>query len=395
MLHLRLYICLWLLGLITAYFVGTLTGTDHQSEATDTAISRGSEETPTLRSPIEQITQVGESQVFLEDALTLESNEQFQKSFEALLPTLSDPRNHNALFILADVWASKDPVAATNWLAQLNFNDARNPYLFASFSKWASLDPTAAQAWLNQNQQENQETNDYMLASLIRGLAVSDPDSALKILLAAPNSPERSGSLEFLIKSWKGLSLKYAFAQVAALPDASGVLKEQAIQKLTASLSSDQIEAAQDWASGLAANEDQLAARIGIAARWSQRDPEAALEWATTLSDPETQSRALGEVGARWARIDPIAASAWLAENSGQQTTDLAARRIAWSTVGIDPDLAFSQVAEITYATLREETFEQVGRFWLSRQPQTAKQFLERESDLPEDIRENLLRSFE
>lgn len=388
-------ICLWLLGLITAYLLGTNTHSDHHSTPLDSSSAALPLSEETAAAPSKQLSQVNETSEFLEDALALQSNEQFQKTFDTLLPALSDARTHDALFMLADVWAAEDPVQATNWLAQLNFNDSRNPYLFAALSKWASLDPAAAQAWLNQNPQSDEGTKAYMLASLIRGLAISDPDSALKILLQAPNSPERSGALDFLINSWKGLSLKYAFAQVAALPDSSGTLKEQAIQKLTASLSVDQIAAAQDWAAGLASKGDQLAARVSIAARWSQVEPEAALKWAATLTDPETQSRALGEVSTRWARIDPLAASAWLAENRGQPTTDLAARAIAWSTVGIDPDLAFSQVADITYAPLREETFEQIGRFWLSQQPQTAKQFLQQESALPVNIRETLLKSFE
>ncbi|MGD7652928.1 MAG: hypothetical protein ACQCXQ_06915 [Verrucomicrobiales bacterium] len=278
-------------------------------------------------------------------------------------------------------------------MATLDLNDARNPYLFSALSAWARNDPAAAKAWLDTQPVAPGESRDYLLAGLIRGLSTSDPAAALKILLDAPASPERNGSLEFLLRAWTGISLEHAFAQVAALPDS--LLREQAIGKLTANLTADQLEAAQSWAQSLPSPQERNAACTGIAARWSQSDPAAAADWAAGLQDPATRTTAFGEIGTRWARIDPLAAGDWLSARAGQPETDLAARSISWSTVGIDPDRAFSQVAAITRAGLRDETFEQVGRFWLSRDPQAAKRFLERESNMPPSIREKLLQSFE
>ena len=231
----RLIICLWLLGLVIAYIAGTLR---HQSTHLNDSIS---EKAPSSLRPLkldsDPAAKLSEVSQFLEGALAMQSNEQFRGSFEALIPSLSEPSTHDALFILANVWAAKDPVAATEWLAKLEFKDPRNPFLFSAFSQWARLDPEAAQAWLNGKLQSEGATKDYMLASLIRGLAISDPDKALQILLQAPSSPERTGSLDFLINSWKSFSLKYAFSQVASIPDSTGIFKEHAIQKLCSSLS--------------------------------------------------------------------------------------------------------------------------------------------------------------
>ena len=83
---------------------------------------------------------------------------------------------------------------------------------------------------------------------------------------------------------------------------------------------------------------------------------------------------------------------------SSRQATpeyDLSAQAVAWSVVGVDPQLAFSQVAEMRSEGLKLETFEQMGRFWLSDQPARARAFLEGENPLPAELREALLSHFE
>ncbi len=383
----------WGLGLITAYQTGRMTGTV-AADAPSPSLTARTTVANQHRSPGMALRLI-DARAFPQAALKLRTNDEFRKSFEEMLPSLQDGATHDALFMLADVWASKDPAAATEWLAGLKLGDARNPYLFSAFSKWAALDPHAARAWLEANPLPAGDSRDYMLASLIRGLAVSDPDAALKILLDAHPSPERTGSLDFLIRAWTGVSLEHAFEQIAALPDSAGQLKTNAIRKLTSILTGDELASAGPWADGLSSSRDRNAAKVGIAARWSQTDPTAAAKWASGLNEPETRSKAYGEIGTRWARIDPLAASEWLTNHQGQPEMDLAARAIAWSTVGIDPDTAFSQVAAITHEALRDETFEQIGRFWLSRETLTAKQYLEKDSPIPPAIRESLLDSFE
>lgn len=332
---------------------------------------------------------LADPRAFPKTALALGGNAEFQEAIDGLLPSLENGDTHDALFVLADVWASQDPEAAATWLAALDLGDPRNPFLFSALSRWAAQDPDAAIVWFEKS---SDGSRDYLAAALVRGLATLDPDAALKLLVASPASPERSGSVDFLIRAWSAVSLEHAFGKTATLP---GPLKRIAIEKLTASLAGDQLEAARAWATSLQNPQDRESARTGIAARWSQTDPVAAITWANGLEDPATRATALGEAATRWARITPLDAGTWVDAHRGKPEADLATRAVAWTTVDLDPDTAFNRVAAITHAPLRDETFEQVGRFWLSREPIAAKRFLESESAMPPSIREKLLESFE
>lgn len=327
--------------------------------------------------------------------LKLETNAEFEACFEQFLPEFRHAPTHDSLLVLADVWASTDPVAATAWLANLDFGDRRNPYVFASLSQWAGQDPDAAIAWFNRNNAEASDDRDYMLASLIRGVAEADPQRALQMLLAAPDSPERSGAMDFLLHAWTQQGIEHAFQQVVNLPASAGELKVRAIQALVKNMALADVAAVQALAAGMANAAERRVTQVAIAARWSQRAPADASAWVAGLDDSQTRKSAYGEVGARWARVDPIAASEWLQAHQAEPEFDLAARGVAWTTVGIDPDAAFAQVAAITFQPLREETFEQVGRFWIARQPETAKQFLVGDNDLPDAIRTKLLEIYE
>ena len=122
---------------------------------------------------------------------------------------------------------------------------------------------------------------------------------------------------------------------------------------------------------------------------------EEALAWAADLPDSQERARVLSTAAKQWARQQPLAASEWLSERRGTSEYDLSARCVAWSVVGLDPDLAFSQVGVMQSASLRRETFEQLGRFWISDQPQAAEAFLHGENPLPADIRASLLSHFQ
>lgn len=328
------------------------------------------------------------------EALKLQANEDFVTSFQDLLPQFENSIVHDDLFLLADVWASRDGEAACQWLAALTLEDERNPYLFSALSQWARQHPQAAVAWFQGQEFAGDQSQDYLIAGLIRGLAASDPAAALDALLAVPESPERSGALDFLVRAWARDGVPSALSQIADLPTTEPALRKRALQKLAGSLTEEQVLAARGDLLVLTSPVDLVTFQVALAARWSQSDPQAAAAWAEKLPSPTAQVSALGQVAARWGRIDPLAASAWLSHSAGEPKMDLAARAVSWSVVGLDPTTAFQQVTSIQSVGLREETFEQVGRFWLSREPVEAKVFLENDTLLPPAIRQSLLQSF-
>ncbi|MBK1828934.1 hypothetical protein [Haloferula rosea] len=313
--------------------------------------------------------------------------------FTVWLEQGEDLKTHDALFLLADEWAAIAPQEAVGYLGRLEVGGSRNPYLFSALSQWAGQDPEAALAWLNSNRDDREQGREYLTAALIRGAATADPDFALKLLLEAPDSPEKLGSVEFLTRVWLQGGLDAAVAGLDRLPMNEAGIRERAIQQIARR--ADDRSAVAAWAVGLPDSRERMMAVSAVAARWSQQDPAEAAAWVDGLASAPIRSDAYGEIGTRWARRDPLAAADWLSEQDGSAEHDLAARGVAWSTVGVVPDKAFEQVASITHAGLREETFEQLGRMWISQQPQRAKSYLEGENLMPRKIRDRLLEVFE
>lgn len=389
----------WIAGAALAFLLGKVTRPDHPAaepatggaDLTSAPIGPSMSPRQALRLP----SAWSASRAFAEAVLTLKSSEEFQSAFGELRPGFEDARTHDALFVLADAWGAVAPEEACAWLDQLEFNDVRNPYLFSALTQWAGADPDAAGAWIEANHADPGPGRDYLLAALVRGMAGRDPESALQLLLASPSSPERTGSIDFLVRTWSSAGRENAFQRVAALPASEQRLKERAIRQLVDGLTDNDLESAATWAASLASVADRRSAQAAIAAAWSRHDPEGAVEWAGSLKDVAARSRAYGEIATRWARSEPLAAGRWLEQHNGRSDHDLAARAVAWSTVGIDPGTAFEQVAGITAGALRDETFEQLGRLWLSEQPQLARKFLVGENPIPPEIRERLLDSFE
>jgi hypothetical protein len=396
MIHRVLVGMLWLGAMVVAFLLGWVTRVPSDgSTETRTALER---HVHPMISPVETLRfpdPLAREEAFARSAEAMESGEEFLAAFGELLPDFESGTTHDALFVLADAWAAREPAAACAWLDELDFNDPRNPYLFAALSQWASADPQAARAWFDATRSDPGAVRDHLLAALVRGIARNDPAEALRTLLAMPNSPERTGSIDFLVQAWRREDVEAAMTNVAELPDSERSLKGRAIRQLVDALSPDDLATARSWAGQLADPQARLDAHAAIAAHWSRHDPTAATGWAAAIDDPAIRCRALGEAATRWARIDPPAAADWLAAHAGRPDHDLAARAVAWSTVGLAPAVAFKQVAMITTESLRDETFEQLGRIWVTRQPQIAKNFLESDSPIPPAIRSRLLEHFE
>lgn len=320
---------------------------------------------------------------------------EFRESFARLLPQIAAIGAHDDLFVLADVWAAQNPKVAVNWIAGLEFNDERNPFLYSALSRWATDDFDAARDWLQALPDDFPVSGEYLSAAMIRGLASQDPKRALNMLLAMPNGPERNGSVDFLVSAWRDDGLQEAMNNVAQLPSSSRAMKERAIGQLLDTLAPDEIPAAAEWASSLPARNDRVAAHSALAARWARETPPAAAAWAGELPERAVRTRALGEAGTRWARLDPTTASDWLESHAGKPDFDLAARSVAWTTVGLTPERAMDQVAGITNPQLRHESFEQILRFWTAEQPDAALALLEEDERIPSDIKRQILTWFE
>lgn len=306
--------------------------------------------------------------------------------FERNLSERNDLGRHDELWLRAGEWAARDPEGAVARLSELKFDDVRNPYLFSALSQWAAQDGGKARRWLAQNNPEGRDRAEYLRAALIRGMARFDANEALAFLQEQPIALQRT-TIDFVLGAWAKRGVGTLLEGVEGL---SGELREVALAKVASQLTPETMAAAVAFSGELSDREKRLILQEGLADRWAQWDSGEALAWAEESGEP----RMIGVVAKQWARREPEKASDWLKKKSGAREYDLAARSVAWSMVGVDAARAFDQVAAMKGVSLREETFEQLGRFWIGDDPKKARQFLENENPLPEKLREELLLHF-
>ncbi|MDP0492392.1 MAG: hypothetical protein Q7Q71_15195 [Verrucomicrobiota bacterium JB023] len=323
----------------------------------------------------------------------LETRHEFIAAFQEQATLLPDPEAHDQLLVLADYWAAQSPEDAVAWLAALEFDDARNPFLFPALSQWARLSPQAARSWLVRNHPQANETQAYLNAALIRGLAQVNPNEALDQLLDSPPSPERRGSLDFLLTEWANEGLAHTFDQVLQLPEAEKQLRQHALQKLFTNLLPDELPEASRRIEKLADASEQTGAATTLATHWAHHDAEQALRWASELKSPGLRAKAIGAAALGWSREAPFAASRWL-DDKTSPAYDYAQRAVASTIIAAQPEEALAQIARITNHSLREESFEQLGRIWLSKNPQGFLAVINRDSNMPAAIRDKLLQHF-
>jgi hypothetical protein len=173
----------------------------------------------------------------------------------AKLDGLSGQHLASAVSAIGGVWASRDPVAALNWLMEKPVEERMNPHrsgygssdsLFYTFSDWITYDRNGARSWADALPPG--ETRDKLQTLMARVLA---------------NRGEVADATQVLFRLGRATDPK-------ALSD--------------------------------------------IAGAWARTDPQAAADWAIAQPAGPMQSRALASVVGAWANDDPIATKDWLTQ---------------------------------------------------------------------------------
>lgn len=84
----------------------------------------------------------------------------------------------------------------------------------------------------------------------------------------------------------------------------------------------------------------------------------------------------------------------WLEGQSASTQYDYALRGAAGTLINREPERVLAQISRIVNPLIKEQTFEQVGRIWLSSDPQGFLAAMQKENPIPDEIRTNLLQSF-
>lgn len=218
-------------------------------------------------------------------------------------------REERLLIIAA--WAKRDPIAAVEYLAK---NDRDDAMQFEAMATWASDDPDAAEAWARANHEGN-GANDW-LVGVIKGLAGTDPMRAGALIAEVAKDPrnrERRQALDSVLPYVMEQGGDFAKSWVEGLGD--GSLQSDGAMWMARRMANEDPQAAASWIASLGTKEARREASEQVAERFARKDMAGAQSWVRSLPE-DTRTEAAEGVVSVMAQGDPRAAVAWL-ENLG------------------------------------------------------------------------------
>jgi hypothetical protein len=285
--------------------------------------------------------------------------------------------------------AARLTVGLKNAPAEAVASTLRSELLTSGIATWSEVDAATAAAFVDKNPDATNAdgTNtpgaaSMLVARIASSWARSDPQAAMAWAEHQSNSRSaRQGAIAGWWAKDPAGAEAYALAHLGNFEDSklAGIIANRmAVQDP---------KRAADWLKKLP-EEARTLATIHVAVPWGHRAPKEASEWAMTLP-PEQRTEALGAIASQWARKDPEAAGQWLSSLKGA-SRDQAIAAYADAVAATDAPTALKWTAMMSDPVMRDTVTEQVVGIWKSRDPQAARDWIER-SGFTEEQKTHLL----
>ncbi len=348
--------------------------------------------------------------------------------------TVTKPaERREALKIVGQEWAERDPKAVLDWLGRTELSSYEREIMRNSaINAYAKRDAKAAMELIAGM---DSTTRNRALPSVVRELIEEDPSAAVDWIRNEPDgfakyrainettwvfaneAPELAIELAKEIPEMKDNALRSAFSTLASrdLDIALEMSQEWAddsqysriMREIASGYGRENPEEALKWAntlddnvrssaissvvSRLANNDPTLAlehldglglaqddpiynnAMQNIASNWASQDPVSAAEWLDTLPDSQVRNSAVGDIADRWARIDPVSASEWIGTLDEGPGRDSAASRLVNRIQREDPEMAAAWASSIGDENMRNNALTQVFHQWRRMDPEGAR----------------------
>ena len=331
---------------------------------------------------------------------------------------------------IASAWVSKDPLAARDWVTQLNDPQSMQAGLERILGVWTNKDPQSAMDFLDNDAQELPLRNlNNLYANLANNLPESDRLTALDWARQIHNDKYRRTVLSPLYRTWASRDAKGLTDHLGAIEDPEE--RSIAFSAVASQMPVREPDTALEWFGGLEKEEqnsigpdflsslvrmdpnqateifDQLvdsgdetttnsirhsADSIGTA--MAQTDPVVAARWAEQIDDEETRVKAVEGVVNSWIQFDSFGASEWISSLPAGKSFDQAAERLAKGIQNSDPSSAFEWAQSIGDESRRTSITEDILRNWIDIDAESAQEAL-RSADIQSETRQRLERDLE
>ena len=264
------------------------------------------------------------------------------------------------------------------------------PDLAATMTGWAAANPAEALAMLEKLPPEMQGQRDELTASVVSGLAHSDPAMASDLVLRLGSEGNgRAGNLMEIVatETLRTQGPEQASQWAESLPD--GPLKGTAMGRIAESYVRKDPLAAARWAQRFADKDYASRSIEQIGARWAESDPLAAVGWLENLPAGSGQTAGLRNAFGDWEDRDPAAAGEYLLAMPQSPKRDSAISGFAMGYAWQNPELAIAWAQDIQDPSLRQTSLTRAGQAFFRRDPESARAWLET-SGLPADAQQQI-----
>lgn len=191
-------------------------------------------------------------------------------------------------------WVELNPIAAANWVSQLEDTSARQTLVDAAAVAWSEKDLPSALAWV-ESMPEN-ETKHQALADLGYEIARTDPVNAMQVATQLPASDYANGLLLHSLAQYTLVDPGQSQQLALSLP--IGPLRDQALTTVaTAQARQDGNGAAQFAVDNISPGHTLDNAVIGIVQLWGQNDFASAAGWVQSFPESPLRYQAVQSLG--------------------------------------------------------------------------------------------------
>jgi len=258
---------------------------------------------------------------------------------------------NDAIEILSEVWAQKDPKGALQWARSLPpdgfpIDRAIRKVYFV----WVHADPQTASSVILEYPRGDYKN--ALLTNVAEEWAMVDPQACLKWAESLPDGSEREIAVASAIESWADNHPAEAASSAVVLAPQS--LRERAV---TAAL-----------------------------ARWAGQDPQKALSWIQQLDDVSLATHGVGAVLEVWTPVCPEASGQWVEALPSGPLRESAIRSYIEAVKAWNPSEGARLALKSTDSSARVQLVEQCLRLWLLWDPASATRWLD-QTDFPAELK--------
>ncbi|MCH2060002.1 MAG: hypothetical protein MK183_05190 [Verrucomicrobiales bacterium] len=289
-------------------------------------------------------------------------------------------------------WASKDPVAAGEYLVKSVLDSGVDDWQMrrsaaSVASEWVRQDSDGALKWAKSLPEE---VRGDALNNVVQHFTTDNPLKAADIAMSLEGeSQERA--LRSIADQWSRTHPEAALQWAATL---EGDTKSEAMEEALENWASQDPDAAVAFVGDLSSSEQERFVPE-VAERWARRDADsaqAAAQWVSDFPESEGRERATGEVVEAWMRSDPTAASTWLGEQPAGGSKDRGiAAMLNDRQLREDPETAVAWAEQISDNGERSEQIQRSARRWLSSDRGAAVDYIESSQALNADQKAELI----